>query len=125
MYASVPSTATKLSALRKKQAAIPTAAITPPAITGPITRDTLNAEELSAIAFITSAFPTRSITNAWRVGTSNATSSPKKAASAITHGTVISPKCVSTPSDSASSSIPDCSIMMKRRLFTRSAMTPP
>jgi hypothetical protein len=43
---------------------------------GPMTRATLNALELRAMAFIRSSRPTISLTMAWRVGTSNAESSP-------------------------------------------------
>ena len=97
----------------------------PPAMAGPITREILNAEELRAIAFIRSCFPTRSITNACRAGTSKALRKPKKTARTMTQGTLMRPNCVSTPSASASTSIPHCRRRMKRRLSTRSATTPP
>ena len=93
-------------AFAKKQAASPTVAMRPPAIAGPITRARLNALDPSAMAFIRSSRPTISATSDCRVGTSNADSVPKKSARTPTHATVMWPSSVSTPSASASSSIP-------------------
>jgi hypothetical protein len=70
--------------LRKKHAAIPAPLITIPAIAGPITRVALKADELSAMAFIKSSFPTSSTMNDWRAGISKAATTPTTAASAAT-----------------------------------------
>jgi hypothetical protein len=51
-------------------------AISAPAMDGPMTLATLNALELSAIAFIRSSRPTISLTSACLVGTSKAERSP-------------------------------------------------
>ena len=95
-------TARKLVALAKKQAARPTAAIRAAAITGPMIRERLKTDELSAIALSRSSLPTISITNDWRKGTSKAESVPRKTASAITQATVTRPVAVRIPSVSAS-----------------------
>ena len=49
-----------------------------PAIAGPTTRDALNIDELSAMAFIRSARPTISTMKDWRAGMSNALTTPEQ-----------------------------------------------
>ncbi len=70
--------------MARKQIGTPTAAITSPAIAGPITADALKTEELSAIAFMRSCRPTISMTNDWRAGTSNTLMAPVPNAATMT-----------------------------------------
>src|SRR6266540_2675418 len=84
-------TARKLTPFSRKHAPTPSAPISTPATAGPTTRAALKSEELSAIAFMRSSFPTSSTTNDWRVGMSKALTTPRKAASAITQPTVTVP----------------------------------
>src|ERR1041385_7956912 len=128
------STARKLAALRKKQTADPAVAMSVPAMAGPTTRDRLNAEELSAMAFIRSDLPTSSTWNDWRGGVSNALTRAPREERAETQGTArggnavgagVAWNAVRKPSASASRRRSDSSRMSARRLLTRSATTPP
>ncbi len=80
--ASATKTARKLKAFRTKQIPVPAAAITSPAIAGPITREPLKRPALSATAFGSEWRPT-----IWNVsdclpGASNASVMPPSAARA-------------------------------------------
>ena len=83
------STARKLAAFTKKQAAAPAAASRAPASAGPNTLERLKAEELSAMALIRCSRPARSPRNACRIGISNALISPATRESAYTHWIVM------------------------------------
>ena len=83
------STARKLAAFTKKQAAAPAAASRAPASAGPNTLERLKAEELSAMALIGCSRPARSPRNACRIGISNALISPATRESAYTHWIVM------------------------------------
>ena len=65
-------TARKLTPLSRKHHPSPTAAMAKPATAGPTTRAALKIEEFNAMAFIRSSFPTMSLRNACRMGTSKA-----------------------------------------------------
>ena len=74
-------TARKLTAFTTKQRPVPTAAITRPAIAGPMTREPLKSPELSATAFGSSRGPTIWNVSDCRPGASNASAMPPSAAS--------------------------------------------
>ena len=57
---------------------VPTVAMRTPATAGPINRAALNDVEFSATALERSASPTRSDTNVWRAGESNAVTHPSR-----------------------------------------------
>ncbi len=78
--ASAVSTARKLTAFTTKQSPVPTAAMTSPAIAGPITREPLKSPELSATAFGSSRGPTIWKVSDWRPGASKASATPPSAA---------------------------------------------
>src|SRR6266699_3374575 len=102
----------------------PATPINTPATAGPTIRAALNMDELSAIAFMRSSLPTSSTMNAWRAGMSNALTTPKNTASAMTCHVVTLPVHTSTASASASSICRACVHTMRRRLSTRSTTTP-
>ena len=118
-------TATKLTALSTKQGATPTLPTTSPASIGPKIRVMLKLEELSAMAFMRSSFPTISTMNACRMGTSKAAEVPWTRARAMTQWTVTWPVSVSSARARASASMKDWSRISARRRWTRSASTPP
>ncbi len=102
----------------------PTVAIRMPATAGPTARAAFTSTELSVTALRTCSGPTSSITNAWRVGLSNAVATPSSAASTNTSHSCTTPVTVSSPSASASTPMTACTAMIRRRLSTRSAITP-
>src|SRR6266487_698944 len=102
----------------------PATPIKTPATAGPTIRAALNMDELSAIAFMRSSLPTSSTMNAWRAGMSNALTTPKNTASAMTCHVVTLPVHTSTASASASSICKACVHTMSWRLSTRSTTTP-
>jgi hypothetical protein len=123
--ASDATTATKLPALTRKQVPAPTPAIMRPAMAGPIIRAVLKSTELRLTAFRRCSGPTISSMNDCRDGFSNALFRPSRAASTpISHSLAI-PVTVSRPRISAWTPIALCSAIIRRRLSTRSATTPP
>src|SRR5205807_1454740 len=95
-----------------------------PATAGPITRAALNADELSAIAFIRSSLPTRSTMNAWRAGMSNALTTHRNAASAARCHTATVRLHTSAASANAGSMDSVCVRTTRRCLLVRSTTTP-
>lgn len=94
--------------LRRKHSGTPTAAMSKPAIEGPITADALNTEELSAIAFIRSCLPTISTWKDWRVGTSSALIEPVASAATITIQYCACPVALATKSMRDGTTNADC-----------------
>ena len=82
MSRSPVSTARKLTALIAKQTPTPAAAITRPAMAGPMTRAPLKSDEFSAIAFGSCSRPTIWYVSAWRLGASKTRPIPPASASA-------------------------------------------
>ena len=105
----------------RKHAPIPTPAIRKAAAAGPITRVAFARTLFRLTAFVTSSRPTISVMNACRVGLSMAFTMPS--ANTIHSWTAL--VTTSTPSRSASAPAVDCVATRRRRLSTRSAMTPP
>ena len=118
-------TATKLAALTRKQTPSPTVAMRIPATAGPIARATLTSTELRLTALRRCSAPTSSIMNDWRAGFSKALLRPSRAARIPISHTWTTPVTVSSPRISAWTPIALCSAIIRRRLSTRSATTPP
>src|ERR1043166_1890213 len=81
MITSMPISARKLSALRKKQPETPTSAIKMPPAEGPTIFDRLKTDDCSAIAFIRSSFGTGLLTSDCRASWFTVLTAPRKKAS--------------------------------------------
>ena len=125
MRSSARMTATYDRPLRMKHHPSPTAATRTPATAGPSMRAAFTIDELSAIALGRSSRVTISMTNDCRVGMSNAFTTPRPAAIAMTAGTVTRWATVRLPSSSASTIAEVCVASSTRRRSTRSAAAPP
>ena len=117
-------TATKLTALSRKQAPTPTEAISTPAIPGPTMRDALKTLVLSAIAFGSSARPTSWYTSAWRPGESKTWAIPAKRARTYRCQTWATPDNARAASTIETAIELACVAITSRRLSRRSARTP-
>src|SRR4051794_29014620 len=108
-----------------KHAAIPTVPRSTPAIAGPTIRAALKMEELRAMAFVKSSGPTNSTAKAWRVGMSNALTTPRMSARAKTCQSWI--VFVQIRMAVTAETRPNVVWVMSRvvRLGNRSAATPP
>ncbi len=94
---SEPSTATNESALRRNTHPVPTAAMSTPAMAGPMRRAALNDVELRPTALDRSSSGTISDTNACRTGASNAVTHPRRKASTYTCHSWTTPLIVRSP----------------------------
>lgn len=103
---------------------MPMPAISSPAIAGPMTRAELKAAEFRAMAFKRFSLPAKSATTAWRLGASNAITTPFNKAMSIICAVVIRPFCVNIARTKASIIKAHCVQIRIFFLFIRSAMTP-
>src|ERR1035441_5091719 len=118
-------TARKLTPLTKKHHPSPMPATSRPAMAGPTTRDALNMEELSAMAFIRSRLPTISTMKDWRAGISKEFAVPSRAERTKMCQMRTDPESVSAASTKASNMEAVCVAMTMWRRLYRSATMPP
>ncbi len=99
--------------------------MTTAAMAGPTTRAALMLTLLSVTALLTSSGPTSSSTNVWRAGLSTTVTKPRAMATTKTIHSCTAPDTVRSPSTSASTADAIWVTTRRRRVSTRSTITPP